>query len=276
MADHGAEDGSGTARVSADPLVVIRDRGREVVASGDPTQIKALYAEFSDLLHDAYGADAEGVPVLSRPETLAAISTLLGNVSGLVLDAGCGPNPVAALALGGRPERTVVGLDIGFGTLRLARMVAARAGVDILAVVGDLEALPFAPRVFDALICDDTIEHVPDDAQAIAELGRVLRPRGRMVLATPNRWNIDVVLHKLRDRLHRARRPASAYFATTSHLREYRWAELSRLLDPVFGVRRRARVGWLGGRKRRLATKVVGLPVLRNLDQMLVVEAEVR
>ncbi|MFZ6004379.1 MAG: class I SAM-dependent methyltransferase [Actinomycetota bacterium] len=276
MADHEAEEGSATAPQRTDPLVTIRERGREVVATGDPVQIKALYAEFSDLLHDTYGDDADGVPVLSRPETLAAISRLMGDARGLVLDAGCGPNPVAALALGGREDRSVVGLDIGLGTVRLARMVAARAGIEILPVVGDLEALPFAAGTFGSVVCDDTIEHVPDDARSISELARVLRPRGRMVLATPNRWNIDVLVRKLSDRLHRVRRPASAYYATTSHLREYRWTELSQLLDPLFSVRRRASVGWQGGRKRRLATRIVGLPMLRNLDQMLVVEAEVR
>lgn len=97
-----------------------------------------------------------------------------------------------------------------------------------------------------------------------------------MVLATPNRWNLDVVLRKLGDRVRRSRRPASAYYATTSHLREYRWGELVRLVEPSFHIRRRVAVGWLGGPKRRAASRLVALPVLRNLDRMLVVEAEVR
>lgn len=272
-----AEDGADAgAPRGAELMSRIRDRGRTIVATGDPAQIKALYAEFSELLDDAYGDSGDDVPVLSRPETLVAITQLLGSVGGRILDAGCGPNPVAALALGGRSDRTVVGLDLGFGTVRLARTVAAQSGVDILAVVGDLEALPFASGAFDALVCDDTIEHVPDDPRAIGELGRVLRPEGRMVLATPNRWNLEIVLKKVADRVHRVRKPSSAYFVTTSHLREYRWNELARLVEPTFHIRRRVSVGWLGGPKKRVATRLVALPVLRNLDQMLVIEAEVR
>ncbi|OWJ65640.1 class I SAM-dependent methyltransferase [Inquilinus limosus] len=52
-------------------------------------------------------------------------------------------------------------------------------------VQADLTALPFADGTFDVVIANHVLEHIPDDAAAIAELARVLRPGGRAVLMVP-------------------------------------------------------------------------------------------
>jgi SAM-dependent methyltransferase len=48
----------------------------------------------------------------------------------------------------------------------------------------DLTKLPYADDAFDKVLCVSTIEHVPDDAQGIRELARVLKPVGRLLLTT--------------------------------------------------------------------------------------------
>lgn len=56
-------------------------------------------------------------------------------------------------------------------------------------VCGDATALPFEDASFDAVTMFDLIEHVPDDAQAMAEARRVLRPGGVLLVSTPHtRW----------------------------------------------------------------------------------------
>jgi SAM-dependent methyltransferase len=181
-----------------------------------------------------------------------------------------------ALALAREPGRTVVALDIGTGTVRLAVARARRAGVALLGVVGDVEALPFRPGAFAGGVCDDTIEHLPDDHRGAHELGRVLAPGGRMVVATPNRRGLGVLRHKVSDRLRRRARPASAYYAAESHLREYTWPELIELLERHVVVAERASVGWSGGWHRRLVSRLVALPGLRWLSRMLVVVVQPR
>jgi SAM-dependent methyltransferase len=47
--------------------------------------------------------------------------------------------------------------------------------------------LPFAAAAFDVVLSYETLEHVPDPAAFVAELARVLRPGGTLVLTTPNR-----------------------------------------------------------------------------------------
>jgi SAM-dependent methyltransferase len=52
-------------------------------------------------------------------------------------------------------------------------------------VAADLTRLPFATGRFDLVLCSHVLEHIPDDAAAIAEIARVLRPGGRAVVMVP-------------------------------------------------------------------------------------------
>ena len=57
-----------------------------------------------------------------------------------------------------------------------------------LDVVGNLEAIPFPDRTFEAAINIVTLEHVLHPARVICELSRVLAPGGRLLLAAPLEW----------------------------------------------------------------------------------------
>ena len=50
------------------------------------------------------------------------------------------------------------------------------------------EALPFEDGSFDVVYCYSTLEHVRDAGRAVREMVRVLGPRGRVYVHTPNRW----------------------------------------------------------------------------------------
>ena len=244
----------------------------DVVSSGDPDAIKQLYVELGDEWSNA--ETAKDIPVLSAPETQRVVTSCFDGIAGLVLDAGCGPNPALSISLATAPTRRVVSLDIGWGTVRAARSVASQHDADLLGVVGDVEQLPFRADAFDAIACDDTIEHLPDDAAGVAELARVLRQGGIAVLATPNRSDLRVVRAKLRDRYRGARKPDNAYFCSNSHLREYTWPEFERLAERSFEVRARHPVGWDRGWKGRVATSLVRAAPFRRFSQMIVLEAE--
>jgi SAM-dependent methyltransferase len=259
-----------------DPFESHRQQVAAVLPTGDTQAIKSLYVALGADLEAAAADDLGSVPLLSFPETAAVVSTLLGGVEGTLLDAGCGPQPALSLLLGSSPGRHVVAVDIGEGMVRLARAVAAGRGVRLSPVVGDLESLPFRAGAFAGIACDDTIEHVPDDRAAVGELARVLAPAGRLVLATPNRVSAQVLVRRTRDALRRRRLPASAYYAATSHLREYSWRDLERLVAGAFHVRERASVPWSGGRKHRMATWITGYPGARRLGRMVVVALEKR
>ncbi len=246
------------------------------MTGGDRRSIRQLYVDLGDDMWEVGAADPDAIPVLSAPETLPVVTGCLEGSTGLVLDAGCGPNPAVAVALAADGRKRVVALDIGWGTVRTAEAIAERAGRRLLGVVGDLEALPFRGGAFDALVCDDTIEHVPDDARGVAELARVLRAGGLAVLATPNRDSAVTWRWRLHDRWHGRHLPDSAYYVSKSHLREYRWKEFETLIAPVFRMCRREPVGWRQSRKRVWASRILHLPGVYRVAQMIVVVAQPR
>ena len=256
--------------MSSDPLRRHRDEVAAVLPTGDPAAIKRIYRHLGEDLEAEFGDDPARTPQLSYDETAAVVAGQLHGVPGLVLDAGCGPRPATAILLGRDGSRVVVALDIGEGIVRLALATAALSGVRLRGVVADVERLPFRDGVFAGAVCDDTIEHLPDDAAGIRELARVVAPGARVVVATPNRRSLEVLASRLADTVRRRRRPQSHYYAASSHLREYTWSELERLVAPAFAVAGRATVERAGSPVRRLAGRLTRRPPLRRLSRMIV------
>jgi SAM-dependent methyltransferase len=114
-----------------------------------------------------------------------------------VLDVGTGDGQVARLACRLGAE-VVVGTD----PTRAQLAVARERGGGPKYVRGVGEALPFRNASFDAAVACLVFEHIPDHEPAIAEVARVLEPRGRFVfllnhplLQAPNSgWVIDHIL----------------------------------------------------------------------------------
>lgn len=75
-------------------------------------------------------------------------------------------------------------LDVGCGTGDLALMAKERVGA-IGRVVGLIEQLPFDDHSFDVVLSTMMMHHLPDDLKrrGLAEIARVLRPGGRVVIA---------------------------------------------------------------------------------------------
>jgi SAM-dependent methyltransferase len=57
-------------------------------------------------------------------------------------------------------------------------------------VVGRIEYLPFPADKFDAVICTEVLEHVPEPQQVLDELYRILKPGGIICLTTPQGWGV--------------------------------------------------------------------------------------
>lgn len=129
-----------------------------------------------------------------------------------LLDVGCGTGVFAAHIRRRFPQARVWGVDL---TARMLLEGAARwqahAGA-VQAVQGDSERLPFADGSFDVLTCANSFHHYPNQGRALAEMRRVLRPGGRLLLVdgyrdAPYGWFIyDVCVATVEGAVHHASR----------------------------------------------------------------------
>jgi len=94
-----------------------------------------------------------------------------------VLDAGCGSGRTLEELV---DYGTVAGLELDPDAAEMAR---SRNLGEVM--VGRLEELPWADASFDLITCLDVIEHTPDDRPALAELHRVTRPGGFLLVTAP-------------------------------------------------------------------------------------------
>src|SRR5438552_4256038 len=133
-----------------------------------------------------------------------------------VLDVGCGDGRHIVEAA--RRGALAVGVDYDASELRKTRVRCGDVGVTLL--VADAAHLPFVDGVFHAVICTETLEHLPDDIGAIGEIARVMDPGGVLLGAVPSHFT-EMLFWKL-SRGYRE--------APGGHVRIYRPGELARKL----------------------------------------------
>ncbi len=178
------------------PADADRALARELDADYDRHDFRGLLERYYDLSPEIPRERRcrEIAHILSAPgRTRQWIESLgLGRSdTGPILDLGCGPGGFLAASAGLLPGRSLWGLDIAMRWLLLARKRLDEEGLAHARLVcAGAEAMPFADRAFAGVVAGDAIEHVADQAATLAEAHRVLRPGGRLVMATPNRYSL--------------------------------------------------------------------------------------
>jgi ubiquinone/menaquinone biosynthesis C-methylase UbiE len=119
--------------------------------------------------------------------------------AGQLLDAGCGTGIEAVNLQRQAPGLRIQGVDVS--SVALAGAVARPEIRDAGFYQAALERLPFPDGVFDYIASHEVIEHVEDPVVVVQELGRVLKPGGVCVIATPN--GASLWIDHLRQRVMR-------------------------------------------------------------------------
>ncbi|MGV9426874.1 class I SAM-dependent methyltransferase [Streptomyces sp. NPDC003656] len=118
------------------------------------------------------------------PAYEAAVADLGLREGDRVLDAGCGTGralPFLRSAVGS--EGTVIGADLTPAMLRAA--VDAGRDRDAALLLADVVALPLRSESLDAVFAAGLIAHLPEPAENLRELARVVRPGGLLALFHP-------------------------------------------------------------------------------------------
>lgn len=146
-----------------------------------------------------------------------------------VLDVGSGEGYGAAILAG--VARQVTGVELDAAAVQHAQRHHARPNLRFLQ--GDALALPLQQHAVDVVVCFEVLEHLTGQEALLAEIRRVLRPGGLLVISTPDRLVYSAP----------GREP------NPHHLRELTEAEFDALLRQAFGqvalLRQRAAVGSL-------------------------------
>lgn len=106
---------------------------------------------------------------------------------GRLLDVGCG-NGAQTVRFLDRFD-AVVGLDVVPQHLaEFERVLAGMSGANCRTVLYDGDRMPFDDANFDTILSIETLEHVADESRTLAEMHRVLRPGGTLVVSVPHKW----------------------------------------------------------------------------------------
>jgi len=108
-----------------------------------------------------------------------------------VLDAGCGSGRHLCESFR-TPGVEVAGVDLNRADLGKAKgflsLIAREQKGRWIVAQADVTKLPFADGSFDVVICSEVLEHIQDNRTAVAELVRVLKPGGDLVVTVPRFW----------------------------------------------------------------------------------------
>jgi LSD1 subclass zinc finger protein len=183
-------------RLRPDPWIGL-EADRE---KGIALEAETLDADFETTVR-AYWARTPGTPreqadrftqfvVSAEPRAAEWLAGVAPSESsrGWWLDVGCG---TADMVLAGvRVGQRMIGIDIAFRWLVVARRRLQRAGVAAPLVCCNAEHLPFPDARFRRVVSLGTLEHCLDADAMVSEAARVLEPGGRLHLRTVNRYSL--------------------------------------------------------------------------------------
>jgi len=114
------------------------------------------------------------------------------------LDVGCGTGPTTRALARRAVNGSAVGLDLSGPMLQVARETARRAAIrNVEFVRGDAQVYPFEPGSFDVAVSRMGCMFFGDPATAFANVGRAMRPGGRVAFVAwqawaANRWLVEI------------------------------------------------------------------------------------
>lgn len=119
-------------------------------------------------------------PQLRHNKLVDLVGKISSPFSDSLLDVGCGNCHLTKKLMEAMNIRTAWGVDI------LADKLLAPPGVGICQVDVDKDILPFEDEYFNLVCCSDIIEHLSNPDLLLSEVYRVLKPKGKCVITTPN------------------------------------------------------------------------------------------
>src|SRR5215470_10381212 len=151
-----------------------------------------LYGHLGDdaqreVRRETYGEDLGQSSWITLAEAREWFRLLRLDVDSRVLEVGCGSGGITR-RLAQETGASAVGVDLNPHGIEAAAASALREGLSsrvTFQVVDAGKRLPFADASFDAIFCNDAINHLPRRAELFGDWHRVLKPGGRLLFTDP-------------------------------------------------------------------------------------------
>lgn len=185
--------------------------------AGDKAARHALDSELTPTVPDsrvraamaAFYKSSEGYAHQQASHTTAYFHRLLGVLDAVltqphqsVLEIGAGSGGAMHTFLARHTDARAVAMELSPASIRIARQGGPSS---LRAVAGNALDLPFRDRSLDAVVAFEVLEHLPDIPRALAEMLRVVRRPGHIIIGLPNHASLWTPLE---DRLRRRDRHA--------------------------------------------------------------------
>jgi ubiquinone/menaquinone biosynthesis C-methylase UbiE len=144
---------------------------------------RQLEAEVMDTWEEAIDYDTMDFTQVNTAFAQEAIA--LGQIeSGLVLDAGTGTGRIPVLMCQMRPKWQIIAIDLAKNMLQIASQHVQQAGLQeqIRLELVDAKYLPYEDEVFDLVISNSLVHHLPDPLPFFRELQRVTKPNAGILI----------------------------------------------------------------------------------------------
>jgi ubiquinone/menaquinone biosynthesis C-methylase UbiE len=179
--------------------------------------------ELTDFHEDTAGA-SHPIDLASRRHALEMVRAFLPGPSAIVLEVGCSSGFMLRDLRLGLPDALIIGSDYVRGPLE--RLAASVPDIPLLQM--DVVKCPLPDASVDVVVALNVLEHIEDQAAALAQIHRVLKPGGAAVLEVPAGPNLYDVYDK-----------------TLLHFRRYSMRDLVWLVEGAgFRVARKSHLGF--------------------------------
>lgn len=179
--------GCGLLYVSPRP----KNIGKYYIEEYEPYNLDSqdFYQKFENGLMEVYYNNQKGILAWFKVKLYQALyNPIPAEYKGKkILDVGCG-NGLFLYNLKRFGAFDVYGVDISDYAVRQAREKLSLFNVNS----GLLEEQSFSDNFFDVITLNHVIEHLPDPKKTLLEVGRILKPKGLLIITTPNAASINL------------------------------------------------------------------------------------
>lgn len=199
--------------------------GQQIIPVLEYSENFAGWSDDLTALHEEAAGKSHPIDVASRDDALRQLQANLSMKAPCILEIGCSSGFMLSAMKRTLPKATIVGADVVRKPLyRLAKELPS---VPLLRF--DLLQCPLPADSFDAVVMLNVLEHIEDDAAALAQVYRILRPGGIAVIEVPAGPHLY-----------------DAYDKALKHFRRYDIRELAaKLRNAGFSVKRQSHLGFL-------------------------------